>query len=72
MASTSNGNSERGDYKNVALEEEDIVEMKKQLATGSSKDLPQSVSSRECFHSGALAGKQVLNHTLFFTLQLLP
>lgn len=45
MATTSNGNLERGDYKNVALEEEDVVEMKKQLATGSSKESHQSVSS---------------------------
>jgi len=35
MAGASN---DRGEYKNVALEEEDIVEMKKALATGSSKD----------------------------------
>lgn len=45
MATTSNGNLERGEYKNVALEEEDVVEMKKQLATGSAKDVQQTVSS---------------------------
>lgn len=55
MATTTNGNLERGDYKNVALEEEDVVEMKKQLATGSSKDVHQSVSSCECSQSAALA-----------------
>ena len=44
-ATTVNGNTERGDYKNVALEE-DVVEMKKQIATGSApKESQPAVSS---------------------------
>ncbi|TFY72301.1 hypothetical protein EVG20_g700 [Dentipellis fragilis] len=37
--------SDRGEYKNVALEEEDVVEMKKAIATGSAKDDTAAVSS---------------------------
>lgn len=64
MATTTNGNLERGDYKNVALEEEDVVEMKKQLATGSSKETHQSVSSCECFQS-VLRWRDVCSDPLF-------
>lgn len=64
MATTTNGNLERGDYKNVALEEEDVVEMKKQLATGSSKETHQSVSSCECFQS-VLRWRDVCSEPLF-------
>ena len=46
MAGTSS--NDRGDYKNVALEEEDIVEMKKAIATGSKEST--AVSSRKCFY----------------------
>ncbi|KAA1468749.1 UDP-galactose transporter [Dentipellis sp. KUC8613] len=42
MASSS---SDRGEYKNVALEEEDVVQMKKAIATGSAKDATAAVSS---------------------------
>jgi hypothetical protein len=46
MAATSSF-KEQGDYAKVALDEEDVVEMRKAVATGSAKD-SGSASSRAC------------------------
>lgn len=42
-------NAKEADYKNVALEEEDIVEMRKAVATGSAKaEVPTNSGTSTC------------------------